>query len=107
MSNTPACAKVYTVVSGDYSPEIETANGISDAQLYALNPWLDSSCGKLYAKCFRIECSLLLEQIYKSVKTSAWDEYIVSQSLCVVRSCLSHSAFMQLFLRATTRKCGV
>ena len=38
----------YTVISGDYCSKIESANGISDApsQLHAVNPWLDSACGK-------------------------------------------------------------
>ncbi|EPS96900.1 hypothetical protein FOMPIDRAFT_1018598 [Fomitopsis schrenkii] len=44
VKGSPACNKVYTVVSGDYCSEIESANGISDAQLRTLNPWIDSAC---------------------------------------------------------------
>jgi hypothetical protein len=43
---TPAtCKKIYTVASGDWCSKIEDAQGISDATLQSLNPWLDASCG--------------------------------------------------------------
>ncbi|KAH9916873.1 uncharacterized protein B0H18DRAFT_1123943 [Fomitopsis serialis] len=44
VKGSPACSKVYTVASGDYCAEIESDYGLTAAQLYALNPWLDSAC---------------------------------------------------------------
>jgi chitinase len=41
-SNT--CTETYTVVNGDYCYAIETKFGITEAQLYAFNPTLDSNC---------------------------------------------------------------
>jgi hypothetical protein len=40
-----ACGATYTVVSGDYCSLVESKNGISDATLRALNPWIDTNCG--------------------------------------------------------------
>ncbi|KAH9918316.1 uncharacterized protein B0H18DRAFT_846790, partial [Fomitopsis serialis] len=42
--NSSPTSTVYTVVSGDYCAEIESDYGLTAAQLYALNPWLDSAC---------------------------------------------------------------
>ncbi|KAJ7849777.1 hypothetical protein B0H13DRAFT_1644895, partial [Mycena leptocephala] len=39
-----ACAKTYTVVSGDTCSAIESRTGVSDSQLHALNPSIDSGC---------------------------------------------------------------
>ncbi|TFY61264.1 hypothetical protein EVJ58_g4618 [Rhodofomes roseus] len=44
VKGSPACDEVYTVVSGDYCAKIEYNYNITDADLYALNPWLDSAC---------------------------------------------------------------
>ncbi|KAK7039900.1 hypothetical protein R3P38DRAFT_2696023 [Favolaschia claudopus] len=38
------CEGIYTVVSGDLCSTIESKTGVSDAQLRALNPWIDSGC---------------------------------------------------------------
>ena len=38
------CQKQYTVVSGDSCGAIETKEGITAANLDALNPWLDANC---------------------------------------------------------------
>ncbi|KAJ7739412.1 hypothetical protein B0H16DRAFT_1324954 [Mycena metata] len=38
------CAQTYTVVSGDTCNTIEIRTGISDAQLHALNPIINSGC---------------------------------------------------------------
>ncbi|KAJ7677757.1 hypothetical protein DFH06DRAFT_560014 [Mycena polygramma] len=39
-----ACGKTYTVASNDGCSLIESKNGISDATLRALNPWIDANC---------------------------------------------------------------
>ncbi|KZV96691.1 hypothetical protein EXIGLDRAFT_747489 [Exidia glandulosa HHB12029] len=39
-----SCAKTYTVVSGDFCSLAESKNGIDDATLHRLNPWLDANC---------------------------------------------------------------
>ncbi|KAF8214912.1 hypothetical protein K438DRAFT_1659741 [Mycena galopus ATCC 62051] len=45
VAGTPAaCGKTYTVVSGDVCSLVESKNGISDATLHALNPWIDANC---------------------------------------------------------------
>ncbi|KAJ7256676.1 hypothetical protein C8J57DRAFT_1472952 [Mycena rebaudengoi] len=41
------CAQTYTVVSGDTCSTIESRTGISDAQLHALNPSINSGCTNL------------------------------------------------------------
>ncbi|KAJ7252272.1 hypothetical protein C8J57DRAFT_667100 [Mycena rebaudengoi] len=41
------CAQTYTVVSGDTCSAIESRTGISDAQLHALNPTINSGCTNL------------------------------------------------------------
>ncbi|KAF7378480.1 Glycoside hydrolase family 18 protein [Mycena sanguinolenta] len=41
------CTQTYTVKSGDTCSKIEAANGISDAQLHALNPSINSGCTNL------------------------------------------------------------
>ncbi|KAJ7668263.1 hypothetical protein B0H17DRAFT_1088052, partial [Mycena rosella] len=38
------CESLYTVASGDSCGAIETKTGLSDAQLRALNPWIDTAC---------------------------------------------------------------
>ncbi|KAJ7771243.1 hypothetical protein B0H14DRAFT_2402205, partial [Mycena olivaceomarginata] len=38
------CTSTYTVVSGDTCSHIESTHGISDAQLHALNPAINSGC---------------------------------------------------------------
>ncbi|KAJ7721629.1 hypothetical protein B0H16DRAFT_1738179 [Mycena metata] len=38
------CQSIYTVANGDSCGAIETKTGLSDAQLRALNPWLDAAC---------------------------------------------------------------
>ena len=38
------CAKIYTVQSGDYCYAITQSQGVTQAQLNALNPWIDSNC---------------------------------------------------------------
>ncbi|KAJ7058369.1 hypothetical protein C8F01DRAFT_936884, partial [Mycena amicta] len=41
------CASTYTVVSGDTCAVIEAKEGISDSQLHALNPSINSACTNL------------------------------------------------------------
>ncbi|KAJ7646129.1 hypothetical protein B0H17DRAFT_885203, partial [Mycena rosella] len=41
------CTQTYTVVSGDTCSTIESNNGVSDAQLHALNPAINSGCTNL------------------------------------------------------------
>ncbi|KAF8191071.1 hypothetical protein K438DRAFT_1591719, partial [Mycena galopus ATCC 62051] len=41
------CSQTYTVVSGDTCPAIESKTGISDAQLHAQNPSINSGCTNL------------------------------------------------------------
>ncbi|KAJ6542352.1 glycoside hydrolase superfamily [Mycena vulgaris] len=43
-TTTPGCAQPYTVVSGDTCTAIESKTGVSDAQLHALNPSINSGC---------------------------------------------------------------
>jgi chitinase len=43
-SSTATCTEYYTVVSGDYCYLIYTEFGITEAQLYAYNPSLDTNC---------------------------------------------------------------
>jgi chitinase len=38
------CAQTYAVVSGDTCSVIESRTGVSDAQLHALNPGVNSGC---------------------------------------------------------------
>ncbi|KAJ7732442.1 hypothetical protein B0H16DRAFT_1581465 [Mycena metata] len=48
-SSTPSggCGQTYTVVSGDTCSAIESRTGVSDAQLHALNPAINSGCTNL------------------------------------------------------------
>ncbi|KAJ7886779.1 hypothetical protein B0H14DRAFT_2434036 [Mycena olivaceomarginata] len=41
------CARTYTVVSGDTCSAVESRTGVSDAQLHALNPAINSGCTNL------------------------------------------------------------
>ncbi|KAJ7885453.1 hypothetical protein B0H13DRAFT_2343226 [Mycena leptocephala] len=41
------CTKTYTVVSGDTCAAIESRTGVSDSQLHALNPSINSGCTNL------------------------------------------------------------
>ncbi|KAJ6542358.1 glycoside hydrolase superfamily [Mycena vulgaris] len=41
------CTKTYTVVSGDTCAAIESRTGVSDSQLHALNPSVNSGCTNL------------------------------------------------------------
>ncbi|KAJ7268979.1 hypothetical protein C8J57DRAFT_329217, partial [Mycena rebaudengoi] len=41
------CTQTYTVVSGDTCSAIESRTGVSDAQLHALNPAINSGCTNL------------------------------------------------------------
>ncbi|KAJ6488790.1 hypothetical protein C8R45DRAFT_826775, partial [Mycena sanguinolenta] len=41
------CTQTYTVKSGDTCSAIERATGVSDAQLHALNPVINSGCTNL------------------------------------------------------------
>jgi chitinase len=38
------CTRTYAVVSGDICSAIEARTGVSDAQLHALNPGINSGC---------------------------------------------------------------
>ena len=45
VAGTPkSCGQTYTVVSGDFCSLVESKNSITDAELRALNPWLDANC---------------------------------------------------------------
>ncbi|KAJ6542370.1 hypothetical protein DFH09DRAFT_886464, partial [Mycena vulgaris] len=46
-TTTPGCAQPYTVVSGDTCATIESSSGVSDAQLHALNPSINTGCTNL------------------------------------------------------------
>ncbi|KAJ7113404.1 hypothetical protein C8R44DRAFT_526819, partial [Mycena epipterygia] len=41
------CSQMYTVVSGDTCAVIESKTGVSDAQLHAQNPAINSACTNL------------------------------------------------------------
>ncbi|KAJ6484768.1 hypothetical protein C8R45DRAFT_768634, partial [Mycena sanguinolenta] len=41
------CSQSYTVVSGDTCSAIEAKTGVSDSQLHALNPSINSGCTNL------------------------------------------------------------
>ncbi|KAJ7908935.1 hypothetical protein B0H13DRAFT_1543236, partial [Mycena leptocephala] len=41
------CAQTYTVVANDTCAVIESRNGVSDAQLHALNPSINAGCSNL------------------------------------------------------------
>ncbi|KAJ7323520.1 hypothetical protein DFH08DRAFT_969071 [Mycena albidolilacea] len=42
-----SCSQTHTVVSGDTCSSIESAQGISDAQLHAMNPSINTGCTNL------------------------------------------------------------
>ncbi|KAF8143580.1 hypothetical protein K438DRAFT_1469003, partial [Mycena galopus ATCC 62051] len=42
------CTQKYTVVSGDTCAAIESKTGVSDAQLHALNPAINSGCTSMF-----------------------------------------------------------
>ncbi|KAJ7244643.1 hypothetical protein B0H12DRAFT_981985, partial [Mycena haematopus] len=42
------CSQTYTVVSGDTCAGIESKTGVSDAQLHALNPAINSGCTSMF-----------------------------------------------------------
>ncbi|KAJ7113571.1 hypothetical protein C8R44DRAFT_548936, partial [Mycena epipterygia] len=44
LSGGGGCSQTYTVVSGDTCAVIESKTGISDAQLHAQNPAINSAC---------------------------------------------------------------
>ncbi|KAF7378498.1 hypothetical protein MSAN_00277200 [Mycena sanguinolenta] len=46
-SSSSGCTQTYTVKSGDTCSAIETATGVSDAELHALNPAINSGCTNL------------------------------------------------------------
>ncbi|KAJ7239142.1 hypothetical protein C8J57DRAFT_1086594, partial [Mycena rebaudengoi] len=43
------CSKTYTVVSGDTCAAIESKNAVSDVQLHARNPAIDSGCTSVFS----------------------------------------------------------
>ncbi|KAJ7330320.1 hypothetical protein DFH08DRAFT_709002, partial [Mycena albidolilacea] len=45
--SSSGCAQTYNVMSGDTCSSIESRTGISDAQLHALNPAINSGCTNL------------------------------------------------------------
>ncbi|KAJ7312741.1 hypothetical protein DFH08DRAFT_626896, partial [Mycena albidolilacea] len=47
ISSGSGCTKTYTVVSGDTCSAIESRTGVSDAQLHAMNPSINSGCTNL------------------------------------------------------------
>ncbi|KAJ6528333.1 hypothetical protein DFH09DRAFT_935281, partial [Mycena vulgaris] len=48
LSSGDGCGQTYTVVSGDTCAAIESGHGVSDAQLHALNPSIDSGCTSMF-----------------------------------------------------------
>jgi hypothetical protein len=46
------CAQTYTVVGGDTCSAIESRTGVSDAQLHALNPAINSGCTSTFPSHF-------------------------------------------------------
>ncbi|KAJ6542353.1 hypothetical protein DFH09DRAFT_887697, partial [Mycena vulgaris] len=46
------CGQQYTVVSGDTCAAIESRSGVSDAQLHALNPSINSGCTSMFPSTF-------------------------------------------------------
>jgi hypothetical protein len=48
------CTQTYTVKSGDTCSAIEAQNGISDAQLHALNPAINSGCTSMFWPSFTV-----------------------------------------------------
>ncbi|KAJ6605304.1 hypothetical protein DFH09DRAFT_897553 [Mycena vulgaris] len=53
------CTQTYTVVSGDTCSSIETTTGVSDTQLHAMNPVINSGCTSTLP--FRLSMSILAE----------------------------------------------
>ncbi|KAJ7312549.1 hypothetical protein DFH08DRAFT_717528, partial [Mycena albidolilacea] len=48
------CAQTYTVVSGDTCSAIASNTGVSDAQLHALNPAINSGCTSMFRILFTV-----------------------------------------------------
>jgi chitinase len=71
-SSTPtACTKYYTVVSGDYCYLIYAKLGLTEAQLYAFNPTLDSNCNLSIGQVLCISESLPSTSTSSSTSTIA------------------------------------
>ncbi|KAJ7622132.1 hypothetical protein FB45DRAFT_753492 [Roridomyces roridus] len=72
---TGTCTQTYTVVSGDTCSKIESNEGISDAQLHALNPSINTGCTSTFpvhqATRTNQSYSPISTQIYPSVKNCA------------------------------------
>ncbi|KAJ7244625.1 hypothetical protein B0H12DRAFT_978683, partial [Mycena haematopus] len=47
-STSGGCSQTYTIVSGDTCAGIESKTGVSDAQLHALNPSINSGCTSVF-----------------------------------------------------------
>ncbi|KAJ6458185.1 hypothetical protein C8R45DRAFT_1183617 [Mycena sanguinolenta] len=81
-----ACTTTYTVLSGDTCPGIESKTGISDSQLRALNPSINSGC-------------TMAAPIFKSTKSSASSETVkVNSGIIIIRELVP----MQHLSRETT-----
>ncbi|KAG6836289.1 hypothetical protein H0H93_009429 [Arthromyces matolae] len=57
------CGKIYTVQSGDYCYAITQSQGITQDQLAALNPWLDSGCSLNIGQVTSIEDASSIRQV--------------------------------------------
>ncbi|KAJ7759868.1 LysM domain-containing protein, partial [Mycena olivaceomarginata] len=52
--SSSSCTQTYTVKSGDTCSATEAQNGISDSQLHALNPAINSGCTSMFWPSFTV-----------------------------------------------------
>jgi hypothetical protein len=69
-----ACSQTYTVVGGDTCAVIESKTGVSDAQLHAQNPSINSACTSMspcpHFKSILAECFLVDLQVGQTLCVS-------------------------------------
>ncbi|KAJ6475484.1 hypothetical protein C8R45DRAFT_834407, partial [Mycena sanguinolenta] len=74
------CSATYTVVAGDTCSAIEASTGVSDAQLHALNPAINSGCTSKFL--VPLICRYVLNVFARSDSVSTPD-LSVGQILCL------------------------
>ncbi|KAJ6586056.1 hypothetical protein B0H19DRAFT_847351, partial [Mycena capillaripes] len=81
------CAQTYTVVSGDTCSTIEANNGVSDAQLHALNPSINSGCTSMFSLHLLCQYCVLPSPFMSICAESFSPDLEVGQTLCLSGGC--------------------
>ncbi|KAJ6586073.1 hypothetical protein B0H19DRAFT_927299, partial [Mycena capillaripes] len=69
------CTQTYTVKSGDTCSAIESNHGVSDAQLHALNPSINSGCTSMFS--FHLLSQNVLSLFFQTLKSAKFSVSVV------------------------------